>query len=201
MSRSFEPDDLDPEERAWHEQKQRAAARRSAAQSMAGGPAISEKDYDEQRRQQMLKDQAAAKALAVSPSTLTGNADPFAIDLTVSVPGSESVVVPPPTAAAPPGPAPAQTQQAGTSSDATFWTCRVMAEDQEIAIYAHTWDDLKIRLLKHPGLWTATEHKFANTPANILGFFVPTQYVFPTNTTVKQFEVIVKDSKVFKAES
>lgn len=201
MSRNYDHDDLDPEEKNWVAQKELAAQRRMLSRQQAPNlnpPQLSEKEYDEQRTAQMLRDQAAVRAAAVTPGSLHSSADPLDIDFSVTVPTAADVADVPAPAPAGITSAPAHTQSA---ADAVFWTCRIGDGSAVEIIYGSTWEELKTRLIKHPGLWTATEHRFPNTPANILGFFVPNQHVFPANTTIKQFEIIVKDGKVFKAEA
>ena len=196
MARNYEDDELDQEEQSWLAAKQQAAARRATAHSMAGMPSMSLKEHDELRKQQMQKQQEAARAAAITPGSLTSSDDPFNIDTNVSLPGAAVDHVLPVTSPAAASSVPAANM--ATATDAIFWTCRV---DESLTLYTNTWEEMKVRLVKHPGFYTATEHKFPNTPANILGFFVPHQHVFPSNTAVKQFEIIVKDGKVFKGEA
>lgn len=190
----FEDDDfMDKEAANWEAQKAQALARRSAAHANLPLPQnMTVGEHDRLRREQALKDQAAVRAAAITPGALTGGGnDPFNIDTKVSIPSSDSSVVPiTPSSDGSPQPA---------TNELTFWVCKADLPECEV-FYAASWEDLKTRLVNHPGTYTATEHKVANNSAALLGFFVPAQYVFP-KTQTKVFEVIVQNGKIFKAES
>lgn len=187
-----DPANMDEEEKQWVEERNRAKAKQLA---LKDSKIPSEAEWDAQRKAQAEKQSAAAKAMAVTPGSLTGNiADPWAIDTTVSLPSETTELLPIP---------PRNTKQTAqvnaptvaTTSELTVWQCTVALG----TIYAHSWDVLKNKIKDTEGSHQVLEYKFSNTIENILAFFVPDQY--PGHPSpVKTFEIIVQGGKVFRDE-
>jgi hypothetical protein len=196
---------MDHEEMEWVEMRNKAKAKQEA--SHKNNP-LSEKEWDDIRRRQAEASIAAARAKSVTPATLTNDKthqSPFDIDLKVSIPTPNNDPdrktlqitgqTPAPSVASPL--ASINPQQNKTADNyICLWECKM----DHTVIYAPSWDVLKEKLKHSAGLWTAKEHKFANTIDNILGFFVPEQYDTLNGDTVKSFDIIVQNGKVFKGE-
>ena len=190
---------------AWDKQKEEAAARRMSTKS---DKLPTKSEFEAAKKAQMLRDQAAVRAMHVSPGDIAGGGDPLNIDLTISMPNLSDLD-------APKDPPPPMYNQSGqpskdiqvTYTDVTFWTCEIIGNSAETdkvrtVLYSTSWNDLKTTLKTYAGDLTAkaVESRFKNSPQNILGYFMPIQHEAPTLLSKREFMIIIKDGKVFREE-
>ena len=194
------------EEESWFASAAAAKARQEAsARAWANVPAGIDPGN---AKAQAKRDRENARAAAsMTPGSLTGESidDPFSLPFKVEAsrpsatpPIAQTPTVVPAMASAASAPA---LPAVAVASEISFWKSTLNAgTDKQLDLVTASWEDLKVMLKDYDGHWLATEHKFSNTPANILGFFVPALHPLPANSLRTEFDVIVSNGKVFKAE-
>jgi hypothetical protein len=147
------------EDQKWLEATRRAKARQELAREGITPPAMTEKEYDDQRR---IQAEAQRRLIAAQAA------------------GTE-----PATPQAPP---------AGPS------TMEVWKAFKGSVVYAPTWKDLKKRLKGQDGVWAVECFHLVANSAEVLAFFGLIEQGQTTPAPVQSFEVMVKDSIVFRSD-
>ena len=179
MADAFNPmEGLSEEDKAWLAAREKAKARQSAAHEDV--PFVGETEADAERRKAAeAHRRATMEAAGMTPAEIAAQA-----------------------AAAPPGAA----SVAVSSIPNMFSVLKARPEGgiKELPAgeeqYAPDWKSLKSLIAKLDGTWIVERYEFHGHVAHILGFFGKPGWEEPTDAKKEEFEVIVKDGRVFRTD-
>jgi len=183
----FDPmGDVSPQDQQYLEEQRRAKARQDAAWE---GKQVPMSPEDEERKR--LSDEFRRKTMASHGMTPAEIAKKF----------QENPPPPPETAD---DAAPAMSSTGGVPLMFVVLTAKPEVAENDIPQakeqFAPDWKSLKERIQGYDGTWIVETYEFHPHVALVLGFFGKQGWNAPEDALKESFEVIVKDSRVFRTD-